>query len=369
MTKVKISSLNNNVLGYTCIDVVDPKIIDGYWIDEQGKQIMLAYLGETVRFKISTKDLRGKTLSVYLYDSKKETFNGSIMKRVRVSNDSIIFNIELDKEWSYKLFQNVGRAFLYFDVEVEEYPHIKKQLPDKEKDFLEIRPNCLYVNTYGEDNLPYIYSRNGEKLSLGELSEKALSAIKDVLKDDIDGFKDEAFKYYIAKNKGTKIGKGLKVFRKAISIADGLDDAKDIVNAILTKGESVSDMTLPLVGVYYPIAVAAKLVIDDMVEEKEYIERKVEFELLNRSIEQGVWSVDKYIEKYNSEDSWFNLINVSIDTFIDILAGKFYALDEVITCADTTPTEIDKDIVVLSHTFHFEEIRISIIKAFFTENI
>lgn len=136
MVKVKISSLNDNVSGYACISVVDPKIIDGYWMDEQGKQITLACLGETVRFKIRTKDLIGKTLSVYLYDSKKETFNGSMIKMVRVSNDSLIFNIELDKEWSLKLFQNEGNALLYIDVEVEGYPHIRKQLPDNKKDFL-----------------------------------------------------------------------------------------------------------------------------------------------------------------------------------------------------------------------------------------
>ncbi|KAA5411956.1 hypothetical protein [Bacteroides cellulosilyticus] len=369
MVKVKISSLNDNVSGYACISVVDPKIIDGYWMDEQGKQITLAYLGETVRFKIRTKDLIGKTLSVYLYDSKKETFNGSMIKMVRVSNDSLIFNIELDKEWSIKLFQNEGNALLYIDVEVEEYPHIRKQLPDNKKDFLEIRPKCLYVNSYGKDNLPYIYSRKGEKLSLGELSEKASNAIKDVLKDDIDEFKDNAFKYYITKNKGTKIAKGLKVFRKAISIADGLDDVKDIVKAILTKGESVSDMTLPLVGAYYPIAVAAKLVIDDMVEEMEDVSKEADLELLNRSIEQGLWSVNKYIEEYNSDGVTYKLVNISIDTFIDILNNRFYTLDEVISCANNTPIEIDKDIVMLCYTIRRKKIEVSIIKAFFTENI
>lgn len=367
MTKVKISSLNNNVLGYACIDVVDPKIIDGYWIDEQGKQIMLAYLGETVRFKISTKDLRGKTLSVYLYDSKKEAFNGSIMKRVRVSNDSIIFIIELDKEWNYTLFQNEGGAFLYFDVEVEEYPHIRKQLPDKEKDFLEIRPKCLYVKSYGKDNLPYIYSINGEKLSFGELSEKALSAIKDVLKDDIDGFKDEAFKYYIAKNKGTKIAKGLKVFRKAISIADGLDDVKDIVNAILTKGESVSDMTLPLVGAYYPIAVAAKLVIDDKVEEIEDISKKMEFATFQKKKEEGYDSISNYIEEIDPfQEKYFTLFT-EIDTFVDVINGKFNSYKEL---EDAIINEKnDKCIYMLCRSVPCGKIDIVIIEAFYIDNL
>lgn len=368
MTKVKISSLNNNVLGYTCIDVVDPKIIDGYWIDEQGKQIMLAYLGETVRFKISTKDLRGKTLSVYLYDSKKETFNGSIMKRVRVSNDSIIFNIELDKEWSYKLFQNEGSAFLYFDVEVEEYPHIKKQLPDKENDFLEIRPKCLYVNSYGKDNLPYIYSRNGEKLSLGELSGKALSSIKDVLKDDIDRFKDNAFEYFITRNEGTKIAKGLKVFRKVLNAADKLEDTKDIVNMVLTKGKSVSDMTLPLVGPYYPIAVAAKLVIDDMDEDIKELFEKAELEKLNHCIEEGFWSVTNHISDIDPYENKYKLINISVDVFIDILNGKFNSLDEV-ERTFMSQTKCDRDIVMLCYTFDRNNIAITIIRAFFTENI
>lgn len=367
MTKVKISSLNNNVLGYACIDVVDPKIIDGYWIDEQGKQIMLAYLGETVRFKISTKDLRGKTLSVYLYDSKKETFNGSIMKRVRVSNDSIIFNIELDKEWSYKLFQNEGSALLYFDAEVEEYPHIRKQLPDKEKDFLEIRPKCLYVNSYGKDNLPYIYSRNGEKLSWGELSGKASSAIKDVLKDDIDRFKDNAFEYFITRKEGTKIAKGLKVFRKVLNAADKLEDTKDIVNMVLTKGKSVSDMTLPLVGPYYPIAVAAKLVIDDMVEEMDDFSKKEEFATFQKKKEKGYNSISNYIEDIDPfQEKYFTLFT-EIGTFIDVINGKFNSYKEL---EDAIINEkSDKCIYMLCRSVPCGKINIVIIEAFYIDNL
>lgn len=367
MVKVKISSLNDNVSGYACISVVDPKIIDGYWMDEQGKQITLACLGETVRFKIRTKDLIDKTLSVYLYDSKKETFNGSMIKMVRVSNDSLIFNIELDKEWSLKLFQNEGNALLYIDVEVEGYPHIRKQLPDNKKDFLEIRPKSLYVNSYGKDNSPYIYSIKGEKLSLGELSEKASNAIKDVLKDDIDEFKDNAFKYYITKNKGTKIAKGLKVFRKAISIADGLDDTKDVVKAILTKGESVSDMTLPLVGAYYPIAVAAKLVIDDMVEEMEDFSKEVEFVTFQKKKEKGYGSISNYIENIDPfQEKYFTLFT-EIDTFIDVINGKFNSYKEL---EDTIINEKnDKCIYMLCRSVPCGKIKIVIIEAFYIDNL
>lgn len=67
---------------------------------------------------------------------------------VRVSNDSLIFNIELDKEWSLKLFQNEGNALLYIDVEVEGYPHIRKQLPDNKKIFLKYDQKvCMLIHT------------------------------------------------------------------------------------------------------------------------------------------------------------------------------------------------------------------------------
>ena len=51
-------------------------------------------------------------------------------------------------------------------------------------------------------------------------------------------------------------------------------------------GESVSDMTLPLVGAYYPIVVVAKLDIDDRAKEMEDFSKEVDLELLNRSIVQ-----------------------------------------------------------------------------------
>lgn len=334
----------------------------------QGKQIVQAYLGETVRFKLATKDLRGKTLLLSLYDSQKETFNGTIKETIRVSTDSFVFSIKLDKEWNDKLLQNRGKAFLYWDIKVKEYPNVKKRLPDKKEDYLEIRPKCLYVNSYGKDNLPYIYSRSGEKLSLGELSGKASSAIKDVLKDDIDRFKDNAFEYFITRNEGTKIAKGLKVFRKVLNAADKLEDTKDIVNMVLTKGKSVSDMTLPLVGPYYPIAVAAKLVIDDMDEDiKEFCE-KAELEKLNHCIEEGLWTVRNYVSDIDPYENKYKLINISVDVFIDILNGKFNSLNEV-ERTFMSQTEYDRDIVMLCYTFDRDEIAITIIRAFFTENI
>lgn len=368
MARVKIRAQNSNVLGHAYINIINPEINNGYWVDKQGKQIVQAYLGETLRFKLATKDLKGKTLLLSLYDSKKETFNGSIKETIRVSTDSFVFSIKLDKEWNDKLLQKEGKAFLYWDIKVKEYPNVKKRLPDKKEDYLEIRPKCLYVNSYGKDNLPYIYSRNGEKLSWGELSEKASSAIKDVLKDDIDRFKDNAFEYFIARNKGTKIAKGLKVFRKVLSVADKFEDAKEIANVVLTKGKSVSDMTLPLVGPYYPIAVAAKLVIDDMDEDiKEFCE-KAELEKLNHCIEEGLWTVRNYVSDIDPYENKYKLINISVDVFIDILNGKFNSLNEV-ERTFMSQTECDRDIVMLCYTFDRNNIAITIIRAFFTENI
>lgn len=368
MARVKIRAQNSNVLGHAYINIINPEINNGYWVDEQGKQIVQAYLGETLRFKLATKDLKGKTLLLSLYDSQKETFNGTIKETIRVSTDSFVFSIKLDKEWNDKLLQNGGKAFLYWDIKVKEYPNVKKRLPDKKEDYLEIRPKCLYVNSYGKDNLPYIYSRSGEKLSLGELSGKASSAIKDVLKDDIDRFKDNAFEYFITRNEGTKIAKGLKVFRKVLNAADKLEDTKDIVNMVLTKGKSVSDMTLPLVGPYYPIAVAAKLVIDDMDEDiKEFCE-KAELEKLNHCIEEGLWTVRNYVSDIDPYENKYKLINISVDVFIDILNGKFNSLNEV-ERTFMSQTEYDRDIVMLCYTFDRDEIAITIIRAFFTENI
>lgn len=112
-------------------------------------------------------------------------------------------------------------------------------------------------------------------------------------------------------------------------------------------GESVSDMTLPLVGRYYHIAVVAKLDIDDRAKEMEDFSKEVDLEILNSNIEQGFCGANKYIDERNSVGVTYRLINISIDTFVDILNNRFYTLYNVISFANNTPIVIHKDIVML----------------------
>ena len=156
-------------------------------------------------------------------------------------------------------------------------------------------------------------------------------------------------------------------FEKEIENVFKLLNTNDIAKAISTKGESVSDMTLPLVGAYYPIAVAAKLVIDDMIEEMEDFSKKVEFVTFQKKKEKGYGSISNYIEDIDPfQEKYFTLFT-EIDTFIDVINGKFNSRKEL---EDAIINEKnDKCIYMLCRSVPCGKIEIVIIEAFYIDNL
>ena len=366
MIRIRITSPDSNVSGSAYINLIDPQIVDGYWWYKETKiKIKQAFLGQAITFCIKTEDMRGELLKLQLYDTERKKFTGD-SSWIRVSDhDEAELELELNENWWFEIIRFGGSLKLYFEVQSKNYPQLHKRLPADEKNYLILMPRLLYVAPQSQSvDLPFIYSRDGELLSIRESVVAPIAGAVDEPLSNAGGFVCD---YYITQFEG-KIVKtfALKTVKGYFDYGGGIKDMAGMIQS----GGKVSDMTLPLTGPLSPLAIAADLVVSDFckqLDEKQELAERLVFDQKKR---KGYNEIQRYISKVDPYEQKYALIDVTPDIAVDILKGKFNSVDELNKELRKSDELIKGDVTLLSRFMRLRDnVTIVILESFYIRNI
>lgn len=327
MGTMKIHSPESDVLGHTNIRINDPQIIKGIWLDkDKRKPITEAYLGQTVIFSVTTKNIHSNsTLLCRLFDDEKCKFDGSDTFHARYSsNDIAEFELELKSYWGYDLLYKYGILNLYCEVSYSNMPKIK--LPVNNKDYLRISPALLYMMYSDKDStLPDMYTDNGEPISISEAS----GLIKDALSDQISDINQQTYKYFLTKIKTEKIKiKALNYKQNILAVLDSYGGIIDLAKIINSGGKSVSELTLPLVGPLAPLAIPADLIVTDFCNNLRIMDNMAELRVMEAAKKKGLNAVYRFIDINDKYQEKYTIMHVKSNTALEIIEGKYHSIKE-----------------------------------------
>lgn len=366
MIRIRITSPDSNISGSAYINLIDPQIVDGYWWYKETKiKIKQAFLGQAITFRIKTEDMRGELLKLQLYDTERKKFTGD-SSWIRVSDhDEAELELELNENWWFEIIRFGGSLKLYFEVQSKNYPQLHKRLPADEKNYLILMPRLLYVAPQSQSvDLPFIYSRDGELLSIRESVVAPIAGAVDEPLSNAGGFVCD---YYITQFEG-KIVKtfALKTVKGYFDYGGGIKDMAGMIQS----GGKVSDMTLPLTGPLSPLAIAADLVVSDFckqLDEKQELAERLVFDQKKR---KGYNEIQRYISKVDPYEQKYALIDVTPDIAVDILKGKFNSVDELNKELRKSDELIKGDVTLLSRFIRLRDnVTIVILESFYIRNI
>lgn len=366
MIRIRITSPDSNVSGSAYINLIDPQIVDGYWWYKETKiKIKQAFLGQAITFRIKTEDMRGELLKLQLYDTERKKFTGD-SSWIRVSDhDEAELELELNENWWFEIIRFGGSLKLYFEVQSKNYPQLHKRLPADEKNYLILMPRLLYVAPQSQSvDLPFIYSRDGELLSIRESVVAPIAGAVDEPLSNAGGFVCD---YYITQFEGKLVKTfALKTVKGYFDYGGGIKDMAGMIQS----GGKVSDMTLPLTGSLSPLAIAADLVVSDFckqLDEKQELAERLVFDQKKR---KGYNEIQRYISKVDPYEQKYALIDVTPDIAVDILKGKFNSKKEL----DESLKALDRNIefsmvVLLRYVTQSSSIKITIVEAIYIRNL
>lgn len=366
MIRIRITSPDSNVSGSAYINLIDPQIVDGYWWYKETKiKIKQAFLGQAITFRIKTEDMRGELLKLQLYDTERKKFTGD-SSWIRVSDhDEAELELELNENWWFEIIRFGGSLKLYFEVQSKNYPQLHKRLPADEKNYLILMPRLLYVAPQSQSvDLPFIYSRDGELLSIRESVVAPIAGAVDEPLSNAGGFVCD---YYITQFEG-KIVKtfALKTVKGYFDYGGGIKDMAGMIQS----GGKVSDMTLPLTGPLSPLAIAADLVVSDFckqLDEKQELAERLVFDQKKR---KGYNEIQRYISKVDPLEEKYRLINITPGIAVDIVKGKYNSIIDIDKNIKLLDKNIDMDITLLCRYVELSKfITITIAEAFYTRSL
>lgn len=148
-----MDSDNDRVIDYNeevLIEIAEPKILDGFWLNNKNEKITLSQEDTDVKIKITTSNvldgtrINGKVLkSLFGYDKKIGTFSGNI------NNNKAVIDFKLDNKIVKDDSSEIEK--LYFEVElVYGKREILKELPLKEDNYLQVVEKTVLVSVFVE---------------------------------------------------------------------------------------------------------------------------------------------------------------------------------------------------------------------------
>ena len=137
MGGIKATATNEYSSKTASIPVLSPKIVKGYWTDIDDKMLTKAFLGETVRFHIETRDISdGKTIDTVIYDDDGllNPDDKIASNKIAIKDNKGYVEINLDENWSSYIDDDYGNEIeLYCECK---YKNLTKNLPGNSEDYL-----------------------------------------------------------------------------------------------------------------------------------------------------------------------------------------------------------------------------------------
>lgn len=351
MGRMIIKSTDSDVLGTAELNITHPQIIEGYWWNE--KVISKAYLGQTVTFKVKTNNMDSNWLSFTLYDNESDTSYDSIYERSQVSNNQAIIKLELKEYWQFEMYKKGRPLKLYWDVSDIKGIYDNKKLPLKKEYYLTVMPRLLYVSPQESNNNPCIFNENGVDLFIYELTQNLSSGLDELSDIDIKNYK-----YIITNSSAKGIG---KIIKGAIDYGGSF---VDIVNVVRSGGANVKDLPLPLVGQLAPLVIIADIEVSRLCAFLKDASDYIDLVAIKQLKYKGLRRISKYVSDYDPGNERFEFLNVSPRVAIDIIHGKYYAINEI-----NQNTSEEKSVTLFLRIIEIGSIKINIVESFYFPKI